>query len=371
MPDTSFLAYLTAGIYWSLIMCWSAILVFYAREYRRLRKLNPLIATLIVVIFIDGARTLIESGYFGTWYTARTGLIPYHIFTLLTEPELVLIPKALNLVAALIIIAFVVRRWFGDVAQETQRHLDLASYHGKLVEAHAELQRLEQLRDDLVDMIAHDMRTPLTGVLGSLQTALEGDLNSRVSRELIVNSIEDAQRLVAMTDDLLDLGRMESGELPLDLDAVNLVVALSEGVRAVDRLAREKGVQLAVEPPAEPVRATADAGILSRVLMNLLQNAVRHTPSGGRVVMRAEMLADADPPMARVSVADTGEGIPEEIRDRVFDRFFYAADEGKRDTASIGLGLAFCKLAVEAHGGRIWVESEVGKGSTFYFTLPA
>jgi len=144
MPDTSLLAHLTAAIYWALVVCWSAILVFYVREYRRLRQLNPLIATLIVVIFIDGARTLAESGYFGTWYTAKTGLIPYSIFTLLTEPRFVILPKILNLVAALIIIAFVVRRWFGDVAQETQRHLDLERYHTELLEAHTDLRRSEE-----------------------------------------------------------------------------------------------------------------------------------------------------------------------------------------------------------------------------------
>ncbi len=370
MPDTSFMAYLTASTYWSLILCWSAILVFYAVEYRRLRKINPLVATLIVVIFIDGLRTLIESAYFGTWYTARTGLIPYSLFELLTKPEYLVIPKLMNLAAAIIIIAFVVRRWFPDVTDGTNRHLDLARYHTELVEAHAELQNLEQLRDGLVHMIAHDMRTPLTSIMGSLQTALDAEDDDEVAREMIHNSMHAAERLETMTANLLDINRMEAGQLPLEVEPVGLADALAGAAAGMRHLAQEKGIHLAVTSDSEDVVATADADILARVLDNLLQNALRHTPPGGRVTLEVRETQVAGETMALISVRDTGEGIPEDMRELTFDRFFHAARERHGHLASIGLGLAFCRLAVEAHGGRIWVESQAGEGTAFYLTIP-
>lgn len=370
MPDHSFSAYLAASTYWSLILCWTAILVFYAVEYRRLKKLSPIVATLIVVIFIDGLRTLIESWYFGTWYTARTGLISYSLYEQLARPEYVIIPKLINLGAAITIIAFVVRRWFRDVEELAQRHRDLATYHEELVTAHSELQNLETLRDNLINMIAHDMRTPLAGIIGSLQTCIDESPDSPVMRELIGNAVDDAERLTAMTSDLLDINRMETGQLPLNREAVDLGELLADSVAGMRQHAEVKRVALTVERPAESLRVLLDAGIITRVLVNLLQNAIRHTPSGGSVSVRTERTEADGQPMARVFVTDTGEGIPEEIRDRIFDRFFHASRSSGGPIASIGLGLAFCKLAVEAHGGTIELESEVGKGSRFSFTVP-
>lgn len=370
MPDTSFLAYMAASLYWSLILCWSAILVFYAVEYRRLHKLNPLVGTLIIVIFIDGLRTLVESAYFGTWYTARTGMISYSIFELLTRPEYLVIPKVINLMAAIIIIAFMVRRWFPAVTEESRRHLELSRVHQQLVEAHEELKNLQGLRDDLIDMIAHDMRTPLTSTIGSLQTALDVDPGSEVGRELLDNALHNAQRLQSMTSDLLDIGRMEAGELVLERTDLPIGRALRNAADDASYLADEKNLTLTVEPLDEMLVARADPGIVGRVIMNLLQNAIRHTPPDGRVTLGAQRVEEDGRPMVRIRVEDTGEGIPEHLQERVFDRFFHAASESGAAPASIGLGLAFCRLAVRAHGGAIGVESEVGEGSSFHFTLP-
>ncbi len=366
MPDTSYFSYLTASIYWSLILCWSAILVFYVAEYRRLRKLSPLVAMLVIVIFIDGLRTLIESGYFGAWYTARTGLIPYSIFELLTRPEYVLLPKLTNLAAAIIIIVFVVRRWFPAMEAEAERHRELARYHAELVQAHNRLQKLQDLRDNLVHMVAHDMRTPLTSIIGSLQIALSDIPEGTTMQEMIGNAVRDAERLEAMTKNLLDINRLEARQLPLEIEPVDLGQCLSEAASRTRYLADEKGLTLALDEPEQSLTVMADSEILARVITNLLQNAIRHTPPEGRVMLQGRRAGE----MAQVTVADTGEGISEEIRDRIFDRFFHAVGENSGAAASIGLGLAFCKMAVEAQGGEIWVESEVGEGSSFHFTVP-
>ncbi len=361
MPDTSFLAYLTASTYCALVVCWSAILIFYIIEYRRLRQLSPLVATLVVVIFIDGFRTLVESGYFGVWYTARTGLIPYSIFELLTRPEYVIIPKLANLGAAVIILLFMLRRWFPAMEAEVQRHRELQR-------TYRELQRLQDLRDNLVDMIAHDMRTPVTAIIGSLQTALQDVPPGSMVEEMVRNAVQDARRLEMMTEDLLDINRMEAGQLPMQMEPVDVSETLHEAASRVRYLADEKGLRLSVHEPDRPLTVMADRDILERVLMNLLQNAIRHTGPEGRVDLSAREAEEEG--MVQLTVSDTGEGIAEEIRDRIFDRFFHAAGETAGAPASIGLGLAFARLAVEAHGGRIWVESELGEGSSFHLTVP-
>lgn len=357
--DQSMLAYITAGTYWALVLCWCAILVFYIREYRWLRRVNQLVATLIIVIFIDGARTLFESLYFGTWYTAKSGLLPYLWHDILEQPQFVLIPKLLNLIAALVIITVLVRRWFRDAGLEYERHKELE-------EAHDELQRLEHLRDDLVHMIVHDMRTPITSILGSLQTALAEDQDSDVREEMIENSIYDAERLERMMADLLDVSRLESGQLKIQAEPAVAREILEEAGRMVGYAANEKGVRLVVEDTRPGLALRADRTMVLRVLSNLAQNAIRHTPPGGTVRLGAQGLAEA----VEFHVSDTGEGIPERIRHRIFDKFFHAADDDAKQLRSVGLGLAFCRLAVEAHGGTIQVESEEGEGSDFFFTIP-
>src|SRR5262245_37043266 len=166
----SYFTYLTTAMYWSLILCWSIILVFYWREYRRVKGLSPMIATLLVVIFIDGARTLVESIYFGTWYTARTQLVPAYLWNLLVEPQYVALVKALNLIAALIILAVIVRRWFNDLETEVRRQRRTDELYADLKHAHAELQSAQQTQQEMTEMIVHDMRTPLTSVISGLRT---------------------------------------------------------------------------------------------------------------------------------------------------------------------------------------------------------
>ena len=238
------------------------------------------------------------------------------------------------------------------------------------MEAHEELRRLESRRDNLVHMIAHDMRTPLTVMTASLITAADDESCSETTRELIDDALSQSENLVSMTSDLIDVRRLESGQLPLEFTYVDAGDALDSVLGVVRGMAGEKDLQLAAEP-ARDIIAVADMRVVVRVLINLAQNAVRHTPSGGSIMLSATRVDVEGTPMVRFSVADTGEGMADQIRTRVFDRFFHAARNEGTAIASTGLGLAFCKLAVEAHGGEIWVDSEVGKGSAFFFTVRA
>lgn len=363
----SYFTYLTAAMYWSLILCWSIILVFYWREYRRLKALSPMIGTLLVVIFIDGARTLVESIYFGTWYTARTQLIPVYLWTLLSEPQYVALPKAFTLIAALIIIAFILRRWFHDMEAEMRRQRRTDELYADLQGAHAELQSAQQVQQELTEMIVHDMRTPLTNVISGLRTvAMLHDAPPELRDELLVGAREGAERLLRMVNDLLDVNRLEAGEMPLTWEQFPATDVMREAAGTVAALAAEKRLTLTVAPAPAGLQVRADRETTRRVLVNLLGNALKFTSGGGKVTLTAA----ARDGVVELAVTDTGEGIPPEHQARVFEKFYQVAAPAAGVRLSSGLGLTFCRLAVEAHGGRIGVESEVGRGSRFWFTLP-
>ncbi|MFQ6131207.1 MAG: sensor histidine kinase [Armatimonadota bacterium] len=361
MPGGFGEAYVTAGVYWALILCWSAILVFYAREYRHLRKLNPLIATLIVVIFIDGARTLVESLYFGTWYTGRTPLLPHSVYEVLSEPQYVILPKAVNLIAALIIILVIVRNWFPRVEEETRRHQELERLY-------RELQEAEKSRDELYDLIVHDLRSPMTSVMGTLEMLRDQSLEEATRRELLNAGLAAGESVLATANQLLEVSRLEAGQVVIERARTDLGALVEEALQQVRPQALDKRIGLETRMPDEPIELLADGRMLARVLVNLVDNGVKFTPEGGQVTVAAELVEGGT--QVQVSVSDTGSGISEESLGRVFDKFFRAERPEQAKRVGTGLGLAFCRLAVEAHGGRIWAESRPGEGSTFRFALP-
>jgi signal transduction histidine kinase len=242
-----------------------------------------------------------------------------------------------------------------------------ARLFAELQERNRRLLEAERLRDDLTSMVVHDLRTPLTGVITALQTAREAG-DPELSAEMEAMALENAQTLLRMVNDILDIARMEAGELKLERESVAPDQVIAAALAQVDPLAKAKRISVACETAPETPPVSADEDYLRRTLINLLGNALKFTGSGGRVCVRAGL---NDAGMVRFAVEDTGEGIPPEMRQRIFDKFGQAETRmsGARKV-STGLGLTFCKLAVEAHGGAIGVESEPGKGSTFWFTLP-
>ena len=226
---------------------------------------------------------------------------------------------------------------------------------------------LERMREDLTHMIVHDLRNPLGSMMSSLQlihTAfVERDETVPVAK-LVRIAMRSGHKLYRLIDSLLDLGRLEAGETELKKTPVSPESLVYEAVEQIQPLALNREQTLTVDVgPALP-KVPADGELIVRVLTNLLDNAVKFTPKEGRITLSVET-AGGDMVFA---VSDTGRGIPPESRQRVFDRFVRLGDaKGYKGT---GLGLSFCKVAVEAHGGRIWVESEPGHGATFYFALP-
>jgi PAS domain S-box-containing protein len=226
---------------------------------------------------------------------------------------------------------------------------------------------LEQLRDDLTHMIVHDLRTPLTSLLTGLQTVpLLGDMND-AQDEVLELAVQGGTTLLGMINDLLDIDKIEAGSLALEYADVSPGDLVASALSQVQPLARSKGLQLRQEVPDDLGPFSADEEKLRRVLVNLLGNAMKFTSEGGVTVGARRALGEE---ALIFFVRDTGEGIPREAFERIFEKFGQVDSRKGGRKMSTGLGLTFCKMAVEAHGGRIWVESEPGEGSTFQFTLP-
>jgi len=255
---------------------------------------------------------------------------------------------------------------FEEVQARVATHLELRRQKRLIQESNEQLRKLEELRDNLVHMVVHDMRTPLTAIYGFLKTLemLEGETLSQQGREFVQTALASTEDLVEMVSSLLDVSKMEAGEMKLNLTQCELLTIAREALAKVEPL--KGGRQLMLSGADEPVTVMADAELIARVFQNLLGNALKFTPDDGRVTVSIEPSADA----VRVLVQDTGPGIPPEYRERIFEKFFQVENRADRQKYSTGFGLTFCKLAVEAHGGQVGVDSEEGRGSTFWFTLP-
>jgi len=224
---------------------------------------------------------------------------------------------------------------------------------------------VEELRDDLLSMIVHDLRSPLGNITSSLEMLQDSLLPGDPALPVLLSvAMRSAERLSRLVDSLLDLSRLEAGEMGLNRAPTDLNALLAEAVEQVQTVAEAREIQLRLEAAPHLPAVTVDTDMIRRVIINLLDNAVKYTPRSGRVTLTAQ----PGPDQVAISVHDTGPGVPPEEQHRIFDKFTSVQREGT--PKGLGLGLAFCKMAVEAHGGRIWVESARGAGATLSFTLP-
>jgi signal transduction histidine kinase len=230
--------------------------------------------------------------------------------------------------------------------------------------------QLDRLRTTFVSDVSHELRTPLTAIKGFVETLRDGAADDPATRERFLHTLAtETDRLIRLTNDLLLLTRADAGRLDLQLTSVDVVAAAERAVAQLESRAREKRIAVAIELPDGAVYALADADRVHQVLVNLLDNAIKFTPAGGRVAVsigRGEAT-----PRPTVTVADTGPGIPADELPHIFERFYRGdRSRARQSTDGSGLGLAIAKAIVEAHGGQIWVTSESGNGATFRFTLP-
>jgi PAS domain S-box-containing protein len=234
---------------------------------------------------------------------------------------------------------------------------------------------LAQAREDLGSMIVHDLRGPLTAVTTSMkllsEIASNDDPIGRAVKQTTEASSRAVRKLLNLVDSLLDVSKLESGVFRLEQEPVELRPLCEAAVDELAPLAHELDVSIMVDIPADLPVLNVDNEKVERVVLNLIDNAIKFTPSGGHVMIHAYPPGTMNAPdgFTRVEVCDTGPGVPDEHKSRLFDRF--AQVDGQRSRRrGTGLGLTFCRLAVEAHGGQIWIEDNPEGGAVFAFTLP-
>ena len=229
------------------------------------------------------------------------------------------------------------------------------------------LRDLETLRRDFVANVSHELRTPLASIRGFAETLRDGALEDKENRAEFVEAIvKDAERLSALVEDLLDLSAIESGKRPPAREPVDLLALAREAASSLRLLAERRRVRIEIEGAPAPRAVRADRGQLKQVLGNLLDNGIKFNREGGLVVVSVREAAGA----VEVSVRDSGPGVPPEDLPRLFERFYRVDKARTSDVGGTGLGLSIVKHIVEAHGGSVSVDSRLGEGSVFRFTLP-
>jgi two-component system phosphate regulon sensor histidine kinase PhoR len=231
----------------------------------------------------------------------------------------------------------------------------------------SELRRLERVRQDFVANVSHEFKTPLTAIQGFAETLLAGALEDPKNNRRFLEIIRDhAARLARLTDDLLKLARIEAGKLEVAFQPV-AVAELIESCSATTMLkASRKQISFTVNVPPGLPAVLGDPGLLHDLLQNLFDNAIQYTPEGGQI----DVSASAEAREAVITVTDTGIGIPLADQERIFERFYRVDAARSREAGGTGLGLSIAKHIVEAHGGRLWVDSAVGRGSKFFVAVP-
>jgi PAS domain S-box-containing protein len=226
---------------------------------------------------------------------------------------------------------------------------------------------VEQMREDMRHTMVHDLRNPLTGIATSLDVLVdEPELLQPHQLKLLQIARRNSQRMINLVNDILDVSRLESGQMPLQLTTCPLPVLIEDALQVQQVLAEDKQIVLENHVPDNLPLVRVDENLIRRVLQNLIGNAVKFTPPGGRVMLTADHTTMASAhPIVLISIHDNGPGIPPEIQSQLFQKFVTGPQKGRGS----GLGLAFCKLAVEAHGQQIWVDSLPGHGTVLTFTL--
>lgn len=229
-----------------------------------------------------------------------------------------------------------------------------------------ELQELNRLKSEFVATASHELKTPLTSIGMSVRLLRErrGEVLEDRDRELLDAAVEDVERLRDLVDDLLDLSKIESGRMEMDVETVSMSLMCQKATEALQAQADEKGISFDVTVPGDLPDVTADPNKVTWVLNNLLSNALRYSEAGDHVQIHANTIGES----VHVSVEDEGAGIPYEYQSKIFDKFVQV--DGDQAPGGTGLGLAIAQEIIHAHGGRIWVDSTPGEGSTFTFTLP-
>ncbi|HUL30255.1 MAG TPA: ATP-binding protein, partial [Thermodesulfobacteriota bacterium] len=262
------------------------------------------------------------------------------------------------------------------VLEERQRFVKLRDFADQLERANKELRKIDAMKSEFVSVASHELRTPLAAIKNAVQLILSGrtgEINKNQEKFLSMAE-RNINRLTNILNDLLNLSRIESGRVELKFQNIKLKGLTELAASSLRPHADEKSIQIQVEIPDSLPAVYGDQEKIEQIFTNLIGNSIKFTPEGGKILISGEVLshdtAGGYGDMVAISVKDTGIGIPPEHLEAIFEKFHQVEGSLQRSTSGTGLGLAITKGLVEAHQGKIWVKSEMGKGSVFTFTLP-
>ena len=255
-------------------------------------------------------------------------------------------------------------RMLGLFADQAAAALTTVEAFARQRQAVEQLERLNRAKSEFVSIVSHEFRTPLTGIQGFSEMMRDEQLTLEEMREYAGDINKDSQRLNRMIDEMLDLDRMESGRMTIHPERMDLNAVLDEAVNRVRPNAPNHTLSLDLQSDLPSIHADRDR--LTQVASNLLNNAVKYSPTGGRIAVKSRVDGD----QVRIEVRDEGLGIPPEALETIFERYSRVDSQATKDIPGTGLGLPIVRQIVQLHGGRVWAESELGRGSVFHVTLP-
>lgn len=304
--------------------------------------------------------------YLGLLFFAYSGLLPpYGAAFVLTPQQLLLsiLNRAIYTTISFFLFAITLFYFSKNLSQQKEI---LADQNRQLLQLIDELKVLNQMKDELITNVSHELRTPLSIVKDGITMVLDGIAGAvnEKQREYLINSKESIDRLTRMISNLLNIAKIENESFAINPRPLNIVQITAKAVENFKSKARQAGIELGFVDPGSPITVLADGDKIYEVFYNIIENALKFTPRGGRVMVGVK----DRPQVAEVFVEDNGPGISKDDQKRLFERFSRLNHEPWHK--GIGLGLAICKGIVELHQGKIWVESELGRGSKFMFTLP-
>ncbi len=238
----------------------------------------------------------------------------------------------------------------------------------KLKEINLKLKEMDVIKSNFISMVSHEIRTPLTSIKAFAEILLTNpDINSKERKEFLEIINTESDRLTRLINDVLDLSKIESGKMEWHIGRMDLSEVIKGSINEMKELANKKRLTLKMKMNDSSL-INGDKDRLHQVMVNLIGNAIKFTPEGGEIVVEYKNFKETG--LVQVSVSDTGIGMAKEHHEKIFEQFTQISSAQRGRPGGTGLGLAICKEIIEHHGGKIWVESETGKGSTFIFTLP-
>lgn len=305
-------------------------------------------------------------GFFSGLIVPRADFSPASFLNYETFFKITGIPIQVFRTVCAVIITYAIIRVLSIFEWETNNKI--RNLLEKTRDSYRKLEQLEKIKDSLTHMIVHDLNNPLTAISGELQLLKmeEREFNAE-QKEGLNSAFAATEDLKRMISNLLDINKMEENKLKLNYEKFKLEGFVQEVADQLSVMAQMENKTISLDAARNMPEMSADKELVRRTIANLVNNAIKHSPSGGNVLMKTFFKEEDN--NFYIQVKDSGEGIPEEYLNKIFDKFVQV--ENEKAKMGHGLGLTFCKMAVEAHGGKIWAESELDKGSTFYFTIPA